>query len=202
MEIVLSSLCVAILLVFVIFLMNRSRLTLEQLQHAGCSESELKELVKEVQLPYRRKYGVFGPFSVDRSELAQARIAYPQIKKIREETNESIRKMTEDAAAKMTEANRLHQEQMRRMQEEAEHMQRVYDEILKKLRSKYITVPPPVVHALYLLDLPQDAPLVAIQQRYRLLAKRSHPDTGGSHEQFIQVKNAYDCIMAWIVEQE
>jgi len=42
------------------------------------------------------------------------------------------------------------------------------------------------------LDLPQGADPAEIKKRFRELAKKYHPDTGGDAEKFIALKQAYD----------
>ena len=180
------------------YITNRSRWTLEQaVQRSGGSEAELRELIKEKLLPYRRKYIVLGPFTVDASELAEARAAYPEIKRIQAEIDATIRQTAE----RINESNRFYQEQAKIRQEEMERMQKVYAEILKNFRLQMKIIPPDVSRALQLLGLPEDAPLSDIRQRYRLLAKRSHPDTGGNHKDFIEINDAYNCVITWITSQ-
>jgi curved DNA-binding protein CbpA len=62
-------------------------------------------------------------------------------------------------------------------------------------------IPPEVAHAFDVLGLPRDASFPDIRQRYRLLAKRAHPDTGGDQEQFKQINAAYKCLIKWIESQ-
>ena len=48
-----------------------------------------------------------------------------------------------------------------------------------------------------ILDLPIEGLLKVsqIKMAFRLLAKKSHPDTGGSHEQFIEITKAHDALL-------
>lgn len=187
-----------------IFIANRSRCTLEQaVDLSGCSSDELREIIEEGWIDYRRKYFVFGPRSLDTSKIAKARADYAEIKGVRAEADASIRKMAEDIAAEINEANRIYQEQFEARQEEMERMRRIYDEILKNLKAKLgiDDTPPQVVDALRVLGLSTNAPFDEIRQRYRLLAKQYHPDTGGDHKQFIQVNAAYNSVIAWIKSQ-
>ncbi len=186
---------------FVVYLRNRSRWTFEQaIQLSGCSEADLQELIKERMVEYRRKYIVYGPRSFDRYELEQARRVYPEIKRMRAETDEKIRKMAEDAAFQINEANRIYQEQTRLHQEEFERMKRIHEAMLEDMRKdlKLAYVPLKVIEALLVLGLPKDASFEEVRQQYRLLAKRYHPDAGGSQEQFIKVNKAYTCVVEWI----
>lgn len=49
----------------------------------------------------------------------------------------------------------------------------------------------------YLLDLPPEGILKSsqIKSAYRKAAKKAHPDTGGSHEIFVRLKEAYDALL-------
>lgn len=42
------------------------------------------------------------------------------------------------------------------------------------------------------LDVPVDAPAAAIRDAYRELAKRHHPDNGGSHETMAEINRAFE----------
>ncbi len=193
---------IAIALALSVYITNRSRLTLEEaIQRTGGSENELRELIQEKLLPYRRKYVVFGPLTIDTGELAEARAAHPEIKRIRAEIDATLRQTAEDIIAQTRESNRFYQEQARIQQEEMERMERVYAEILRSFKTQQRIIPPDVARALQRLDLPEDASLSDIRQRYRLLAKRSHPDAGGDHEQFIQINEAYKRVITWITSQ-
>ncbi len=53
--------------------------------------------------------------------------------------------------------------------------------------------------AMQFTEIPAQA--VAVQERYRKLAKVAHPDTGGSAEQFAALKEAYQEAMEYFVER-
>lgn len=189
-------------LVLVTYISNRSRCMLEQaVQLAGCSESELQELVKEGLLTYRHQYVLFGPLSFDASQLADVRVHYPELKRLRAEHAATLHKMAEDLAAQMQEDNRRRQEHMAAHQAEMEMLRRIHAEMLKNLRTQLNLIPQDVVDALGVLGLPKDASFDAVSQRYRLLAKCHHPDTGGDPQQFIQIHAAYTCVKNWIESQ-
>lgn len=187
-------------LVLVTYIINRSRCTLEQaVQLSGCPEQELRELIQEGLLTYRHKYTLFGPLSLDTHEIAEARTAYEEIKSIRAEIGTTLRKMAEDAAARIQEAKRIYQEQLNAHKEEMERIRRVYNEVLRSLNIHCI--PPHVADALRTLGLQNSASFDDVRQRYRLLAKHYHPDTGGNAEQFIQIHAAYTSVIEWIESQ-
>jgi DnaJ-domain-containing protein 1 len=196
---------VIMLTVFVVvmgYILNKSRCTLEQAARlSDCSENELRNLIKEGYLTYRRKYVIVGPRSLDASELATARANYTIVKSAEAEAEVRLRKIVEEATAELNrranEANRVWQEQEKLRREEAEMMRRILDEFRKSLR----LIPPEVTAALRILGLPQDASFDEVRQRYRLLAKRYHPDTGGDQERFIQINEAYNRVIAWIQSQ-
>lgn len=52
-----------------------------------------------------------------------------------------------------------------------------------------------------LLDLPLEGTLESLQIKaaYRRLAKAAHPDTGGSHEQFVQLTEARDALLELVL---
>jgi len=188
--------------VMMIYITNRSRCTLEQAAHlSGYSMSELQEIIREGLLTYRLKYFIFGPRSLSPDEIEVAHVAHVKLKELRVEHEANLRRIAEDAAARIAEQNRIYEERVRLHEEELEQMRRIHDEILKRMRAQLGLIPAHVIHALQVLDLPQDASLDEIRKRYRLLAKRYHPDTGGSQEQFIQVQTAYDSVVTWIESQ-
>lgn len=189
------------MLALMVYIFNRSRWTLEQAVLSGSSESELQELIQARLLPYRRRYLVFGPLSLDRYELAQARTDYPKLKQAQAEYDATIRKVAEDLAAQINESNRFYQEQARLQDEELERIRKIHAEILKNLRMQLNLIPPEIAHAFDVLGLPRDASFPDIRQRYRLLAKRAHPDVGGEQEHFIQINTAYISLIKWIESQ-
>lgn len=181
---------------------NRSRCLLEQaVQLSECSEEELRELIREGALSYRRKYFVFGPLSFDKYQLADVRAHYPELKRLRAEHAATLQTMAVEMAASIAEANHRYREEARRRQEEQERMERIYAALLHNLSLQLNLMPPAVAQALDVLGLPRDASLSEIRQRYRELAKRHHPDTGGDAQQFILVNEAYTCVIAWIESQ-
>lgn len=197
--IILPIIIVVITVVFVVYLNGRNRWTFEQAVHlSGCCETDLRELIKERLVGYRRQYVVYGPHTFDRHELAEARNVYPEIKRLRAETDATIRKMAEDAAARINEANRIYQEQERLEQEALARIKRIHEAMLRDL--KRTVVPREVIEALQVLGLPSDASFDEVRQQYRLLAKQHHPDAGGNQEQFIKVNAAYTCVVEWIEE--
>lgn len=197
--IILPTIIVVITVITVVYLNGRNRWTFEQaVRLSECPESDLRDLIKERLVSYRRQYIVYGPHTFDRHELAEARNVYPEIKRIRAETDATIRKMAEDAASRINEANRIYQEQERLQQEELARIKRIHEAMLKDLKKKFI--PQKVTEALRILGLPEDASFEKIRQQYRKLAKQYHPDAGGKHEQFIKVNKAYTCVIEWIEE--
>lgn len=181
---------------------NRSRCLLEQaVQLSECTEEELRELIREGVLSYRRQYLIFGPLSFDTYQLADVRAHYPELKRLRAEHAATLQTMAEEMAASIAEANRRYQEEASRRREEQERMERVYAALLHNLSIHLNLMPPAVAQALDVLGLPRDASLREIRQCYRELAKRYHPDTGGDAQQFIRVNDAYTCVIAWIDSQ-
>jgi hypothetical protein len=186
-------------LALVTYLTNRSRCLLEQaVQLSGCSESELRELIREGWLIYRRKYVISGPLSFDGSQLADVRAHYPELKRRRAENAATLRKSAEDIAAQMQEDNRRRQEQMAAHQAEMEMLKRIHAEMLRNLSIQLNLIPPDVADALRVLGLQKDASFDEVYQRYRQLAKRSHPDTGGDPQHFMHINAAYDCVKKWL----
>jgi curved DNA-binding protein CbpA len=49
-----------------------------------------------------------------------------------------------------------------------------------------------------LLTLPPSTTQQDVRPSYRLLAKRYHPDTGGSHEAFIELQKACEAALQWV----
>lgn len=186
-------------LTLVTYLTNRSRCVLEQaVQLSGCAEDELQEFVRRGVLSYRRQYIVFGPLAFDVSQLADLRAHYPELKRARAEHDAALQKMAEDLAAQIQESNRRLQEQEAAHQAEMEMLRRIHAEMLKSLRTQLNLIPQEVVEALRVLGLPKDASFDEVYQRYRQLAKRHHPDTGGDSKHFIQINAAYTCVKNWI----
>ena len=99
--------------------------------------------------------------------------------------------------------NAYKQEQLHAQEAELEQMRRAHAEILERLRSWHTTPPMPeeVIEALRILDLPSDASFDEIRHRYRQLAMRYHPDTGGDPETFMRIDVAYKRVIAWITSQ-
>jgi hypothetical protein len=56
------------------------------------------------------------------------------------------------------------------------------------------TAPTPVTEALALLHLLPSAPEELVQAAHRIMAKRCHPDRGGSHEQAVAINRAMDLL--------
>jgi DnaJ-class molecular chaperone len=55
------------------------------------------------------------------------------------------------------------------------------------------------LHAEYrLLHLPADVSLAEVRSQYRELAKRYHPDAGGSHADFLALQQAYEHVMEYL----
>ncbi len=193
--------CIAMGL-FMLIIFNRSRCTREQAaQLSGCSEQELRDLIKARLLSYRRQYVLWGPYTLDVRAIAQARADYKEITRLRAETDAMIRKQAEELATQIQETKRLYQARVEAQQEELERMRRVHEEILKRMRAQLNLIPPAVAQAFHVLDLPHDAPFSEIRQRYRTLAKRFHPDTGGDPQRFISINEAYTRIITWIDTQ-
>lgn len=59
------------------------------------------------------------------------------------------------------------------------------------------SVPPEVECAFQALHLRSTAPVWAIQAIYRVLAKRTHPDTGGSEAEMKAINAAYETARTW-----
>lgn len=200
-SIILGILLVIAASLLMTYLTNRSRCTLEQaVLLSGCPAPKLRQLIQEQLLTYRRKYVLFGPYSLLLDDIAAARAALEEIKKIRAETDAHIRHRAEEMAARIEEANRMYQAQFDAIQTGTERMRRIYDELRKSFSVS--PLPPHVADALRVLGLGQDASFDDVRQHYRLLAKRYHPDVGGSQEQFIRVHTAYTCVIAWIESQQ
>ena len=72
---------------------------------------------------------------------------------------------------------RLHRRQVRRMQQA----------IPRHLQAQY-----------HLLHLQAEVSLDEVRTRYRELAKRYHPDAGGSHADFLALQQAYEQVMAYL----
>jgi hypothetical protein len=65
-----------------------------------------------------------------------------------------------------------------------------------------VAVPPEVEAALGLLYLLPGAPRPLVQQAYRALALRHHPDTGGTTEAMTDINRAYEVAQAWYSQRE
>ena len=50
----------------------------------------------------------------------------------------------------------------------------------------------------HLLHLPAEAGLTEARTQYRQLAKRSHPDTGGQHADFLALQQAYERVVGYL----
>lgn len=179
------------------YLSNRSRCTLEEAaQRSGCTEKELQDLIQAKYLEYRRQFVLFGPQSLNVHDIAGARAAAAEIKRIQADTEATIRKMAEETAAHIQEINRRAQEREAAHQAYMEMLDRVYTEVRKNMKIQLM--PPDVVDAFRILGLPTDTPFREVYRRYRQLAKQHHPDAGGNPQAFIGVNKAYTCIENWI----
>lgn len=50
-----------------------------------------------------------------------------------------------------------------------------------------------VLNELYpIFNIPKDSDIETVKKHFRELAKKMHPDTGGTHEEFIALSQAYD----------
>jgi DnaJ-class molecular chaperone len=49
-----------------------------------------------------------------------------------------------------------------------------------------------------LLHLPAEVSLAKVRAQYRELAKRYHPDAGGSHADFLALQQAYEQVMTYL----
>ena len=47
-----------------------------------------------------------------------------------------------------------------------------------------------------ILEIPQSATPEEIKAAYRKLAKDNHPDVGGDHDKFLEIKQAYETLTA------
>lgn len=179
---------------------NRSRCTVpEAALRTGASEGELRALIQKRLLSIRPKYLFFGPLTVDPDAIAEARQVSQEIDRIRAEGEAERRKIAEDGAAQIADMLRHHEADMAAKQEELERTQRIYNEILQRLKTPLI--PDQVRQAFQTLGLAPMTPFETIRQRYRQLAKQYHPDTGGDPQQFIRIQRAYDCIVSWLQSQ-
>src|SRR5260370_30019864 len=119
---------------FTTYIANRSRCTLEETaQRSGRSASELRELIQTGMLDYRRKYGLFGPQSLNVDEVSGDLAAAVDIKRMRTETDVTIRKMAEETATQIQEANRRYQEREAAHRAQMEVLNRIHAEILKSM---------------------------------------------------------------------
>jgi DnaJ-domain-containing protein 1 len=182
------------------YLTNRSRCTLEEVaQRSGCSENDVRELIQAGLLDYRRKYVLFGPRSLDASQIAEAREASIKIKQMWAETDATLRQQADAFAAEMQEMQCRAQEREAAHQAYMEMLDRMYTEMLRSMKIQLM--PSDVVDAFHVLGLSTDTPLKEVYQRYRLLAKQHHPDAGGDAQKFIQINKAYTCIEDWMKSQ-
>ncbi|GCE22026.1 J domain-containing protein [Dictyobacter kobayashii] len=192
-------LIVSIIGVPFVYLSNRSRCTLDEvLQETQYPASEVHGLIQRHFVSYRRKYVITGPRTLNLDEVRTAYAQYQELLQLQEENAATLRHMAESAAAEQAEKNRNAQEQARLAQEELERLRHAHAEILKRLRQQLHLIPEHVQAAFAVLGLSVDAPFDQVRQRYRELAKQSHPDTGGDAQHFIQVDNAYKHIVSWI----
>jgi len=53
-----------------------------------------------------------------------------------------------------------------------------------------------------LLKVGADATLKDVRDAYRSLSKQYHPDTGGTHEGFIALQQAYEKVYRWVTVTE
>lgn len=200
LSLVLWMLLTVAALILMTSITNRSRVTLEQaVSRSGCPEAELRTLIKEHLLSYRRKYVLCGPLSLDATKIAEARTGFATITAMRAETDATIRQMAEETATRIAENNRLHQARLDAQREELERMKRVFDEIRQQLGIS--SMPSHIVAAFQTLGLEPDVSFEAVRQRYRLLAKLHHPDNGGNPADFLRIQTAYDTVISWIQAQ-
>lgn len=188
----------AAMLALMLYLFNRSRKTLPEASVLSSrTEEELLTLIRERLLEYRPKYVIFGPRSLDVNEIEQPSAAHIEIQQIRTETEATLRRISEETTAHIAAQHRAYEEQARQAQEEMERMRRVFDEWYRQMGVKE-PLPKEVADAFTVLDLKEDASFDDIQQRYRFLVKRHHPDAGGDATQFIRVHSAYQTIKKWL----
>jgi hypothetical protein len=64
------------------------------------------------------------------------------------------------------------------------------------------SIPPQVERAFAVLHLRTTAPSWVVQAVYCVLAKRAHPDAGGSHEAMKAVNLAYEQALAWAEQRD
>ena len=60
------------------------------------------------------------------------------------------------------------------------------------------SLPKEITEAYQVLCITSDAPLELVKASQRILAKKYHPDTGGSHTAMVAINNAADTIIAWL----
>lgn len=70
-----------------------------------------------------------------------------------------------------------------------EYISMIYSELYKEYQTGEVGVYSPVI--LSRLDLPLNADETTIKKRFRELAKKYHPDTGGNAEKFIELMDDY-----------
>lgn len=66
----------------------------------------------------------------------------------------------------------------------------------------YDALPAPSTNWWDVLGVERDAGLETIQAAYRVLAHKTHPDTGGSQEEFIRVQSAYEAARSEAARKE
>ncbi len=65
-------------------------------------------------------------------------------------------------------------------------------------RSMQRAIPPRLQAQYRLLHLQAEVSLIEVRNRYRELAKRYHPDAGGSHTDFLALQQAYEQVMEYL----
>lgn len=73
----------------------------------------------------------------------------------------------------------------------------------RRLRPRGVVWVPLAVAAAYrTLGLDAGAPAAQVTAARRALARRRHPDSGGSHEAMVEINHAADTILAWLETNE
>jgi len=130
-------------------------------------------------------YGMVGPFDFDALET-DGRIGFAAcVVMSRQRWQEDRSQLIAEAMERRQKASeRLFEELRRSNKRKRQHgspMQQVSEKEMREL-----------------LELPADGRLEAsqIKAAYRQLAKRAHPDVGGSHESFLRITEARDALLA------
>ncbi len=130
-------------------------------------------------------YDMVGPFSFDALEVSGEISFAACVVMSRQKWQENQRRLREEAYKKRLEAQeRLFEELLRNNKRKRLHTQHYHEKMHREL-----------------LELPVEGVLESsqIKAAYRRLAKRSHPDVGGTHELFVQITDARDALLEGVL---